>query len=176
MDQETPATSTQSITSGTATALTASSFSRTGYTFAGWDAAADGSGTDYTNQQSVTITAGMTLFAMWTANSNALAYNGNTSDGGTTPTGGGSKNYASTITVAANTFTKTGYTFAGWNTAANGTGTSYAGTGLVTFTMPDAAVTLYAQWTGNSNSFVFDANTGSGTMTTQSIISGAQLQ
>jgi uncharacterized repeat protein (TIGR02543 family) len=67
-NNETPTTSTQSIPYNTATALTANSFTRTGYTFAGWDAAADGSGTDYTNQQSVSITSNMTLFAKWTEN------------------------------------------------------------------------------------------------------------
>ena len=42
--------------------------------------------------------------------------------------------------------TKTGYTFNGWNTASDGTGTSYAATGSATFTI-SANVTLYAKWT-----------------------------
>lgn len=50
--------------------------------------------------------------------------------------------------------TKTGYTFAGWNTAADGSGTSYS-SGQA-FTMGNANVTLYARWTavgggGNGN-------------------------
>jgi uncharacterized repeat protein (TIGR02543 family) len=48
-------------------------------------------------------------------------------------------------TIAVNTFTRVGYTFVGWNTAADGTGTSYANGAI--YTMRDAAdVTLYAQW------------------------------
>jgi uncharacterized repeat protein (TIGR02543 family) len=52
--------------------------------------------------------------------------------------------YNSSVTVLANTFTRSNYRFIGWNTAANGSGTSYA-VGA-TFTMPAHDVTLYAQW------------------------------
>jgi len=47
----------------------------------------------------------------------------------------------------ANTFTRTGFTFTGWNTAANGSGTAYADGASFPFT---ANTTLYAQWTPNS--------------------------
>jgi uncharacterized repeat protein (TIGR02543 family) len=45
--------------------------------------------------------------------------------------------------LTANAFTRTGYTFSGWNTAANGTGTAYADGATYPFT---ASATLYAQW------------------------------
>jgi hypothetical protein len=45
----------------------------------------------------------------------------------------------------ANTFTKTGYTLTSWNTAANGTGTSYAPGASYNFASGSAI--LYAQWT-----------------------------
>jgi predicted outer membrane repeat protein len=52
-------------------------------------------------------------------------YDGNGNDGGSAPTGG---TYAAgeTVTVSGNTggLIRTGYTFIGWNTAANGSGTS----------------------------------------------------
>jgi uncharacterized repeat protein (TIGR02543 family) len=49
------------------------------------------------------------------------------------------------FTASDNTFTApSGKTFMGWNTAANGTGTSYAAGAKVT--MPGAALTLYAIW------------------------------
>lgn len=51
-----------------------------------------------------------------------------------------------TVTVAANAFTRAGFTFINFNTAANGTGTSYAP--AATFVMPAANVTLFAQWAG----------------------------
>lgn len=51
--------------------------------------------------------------------------------------------------LTANTFTRTGYTFSGWNTAANGSGTAYANS---TTTFPFTSnSTLYAQWTANSS-------------------------
>ena len=46
----------------------------------------------------------------------------------------------------ANTFTREGYNFAGWNTKADGTGTSYADKATVTLT---DNTTLYAQWEDN---------------------------
>jgi uncharacterized repeat protein (TIGR02543 family) len=45
--------------------------------------------------------------------------------------------------LTTNTFTRTGYTFAGWNTVANGSGTAYADGASYPFT---ASATLYAQW------------------------------
>ena len=51
-------------------------------------------------------------------------------------------------TVKANEFTKTGYTFAGWNTKVDGTGTSYNPNGDNNkVTIGTENVTLYAQWT-----------------------------
>jgi len=74
----------------------------------------------------------------------AVTYDGNAADGGSAPT---ETNKASgvTFTAQANTFTRTGYTFAGWNTQADGGGTAYAAGTPVT--MPASALTLYAQWT-----------------------------
>jgi uncharacterized repeat protein (TIGR02543 family) len=40
---------------------------------------------------------------------------------------------------------RTGYSFSGWNTQADGNGTTY--TANQTFNMPNADVTLYAKWT-----------------------------
>lgn len=46
-------------------------------------------------------------------------------------------------TLTANSFTREGYNFAGWNTAANGSGTSYADGATVNLS---ANLDLYAQW------------------------------
>ncbi len=50
--------------------------------------------------------------------------------------------------LSANTFTKVGYTFDGWNTKADGSGTAYTDGQRVTFTPENDGdtVTLYAQW------------------------------
>ncbi len=46
--------------------------------------------------------------------------------------------------LTTNTFTRTGYAFGGWNTASDGTGTSYADGAVYPFT---SDATLYARWT-----------------------------
>lgn len=51
----------------TSSFLQANAFSRTGFTFAGWDTAADGSGTDYANLASYNFAADVTLYAQWNA-------------------------------------------------------------------------------------------------------------
>jgi len=96
----------------------------------------------------------------------SVTYDGNSSDGGSVPTDPGSP-YASgaTVTVRSNTggLTKTGFTFVGWNTAADGSGTDY-GTGA-TFTMGSANVTLYALWTdGISFEATNNNDSGSGSL------------
>jgi uncharacterized repeat protein (TIGR02543 family) len=79
-----------------------------------------------------------------------VTYNGNGNTGGSAPVD--TTNYQSghTVTVLGNTgnLVKTGYPFAGWNTLANGSGTTY--TQGQTFIMGSANVTLYAKWTMNA--------------------------
>jgi uncharacterized repeat protein (TIGR02543 family) len=48
---------------------------------------------------------------------------------------------------------RTGYTFAGWNTTANGTGSAFTGSTVVT-----ANISVYAQWTANTYTVTFDGN------------------
>ena len=67
-----------------------------------------------------------------------------------------------------NTFTRENYTFTGWNTAADGTGDTYADGAIVNFS---ANTTLYAQWTQNPV-ITFDANGGKGIMGTQTVNPG----
>jgi uncharacterized repeat protein (TIGR02543 family) len=56
--------------------------------------------------------------------------------------------------LSANAFTRSGYTFAGWNTAADGSGTAYADGASFPFS---ANATLYAQWTATLATTGFDA-------------------
>ena len=75
-----------------------------------------------------------------------INFDGNGSTGGSTA----SQQIAAGNTASLNTngFTRTGYAFTGWNTAADGSGTSYADGADYTVTPAtgDATVTLYAQW------------------------------
>ena len=70
---------------------------------------------------------------------------------------------SSTVTLAtAGTLTRSGFRFTGWNTLANGTGTSYAAGSSFT---PTNDITLYAQWTSVIN---YDGNTATSTRAIES--------
>ena len=75
-----------------------------------------------------------------------INFDGNGSTGGSTT----SQQIAAgnTSSLNANGFTRNGYAFTGWNTAPNGSGTSYADGADYTVTPAtgDATVMLYAQW------------------------------
>jgi len=77
-----------------------------------------------------------------------VTYDGNGNTGGSVPVDSNSFQEGQTVTVLGNTgnLTKTSYTFGGWNTAADGSGTDYAGG--TTFSMGAADITLYAKWGG----------------------------
>lgn len=60
--------SAQTFTSGVAQPLTANSFTRDGYAFAGWNTKANGTGTAYTDKENVSFIANTTLYAQWKEN------------------------------------------------------------------------------------------------------------
>jgi uncharacterized repeat protein (TIGR02543 family) len=130
---------------------------RIGYTFAGWNTMANGSGMDRSEGSTFTITANTTLFAKWTANINTITFDGNGFTGGSTSSQ--NINTASSANLTANGFTRSGYTFAGWNTASDGTGIFYAD--QESYTMGTTSVTLYAQWTANSLLVTYNSQGGS---------------
>jgi len=142
--------------------LSANSFTLTGSGFSGWNTAADGTGTPYAAGASYSFAADVTLYARWTLNTYTVTFVANG-----TGTSGSMTAQTFTHSVAAalstNTFSRTNYLFAGWNTLANGTGTAFAAGASTTFS---ASTTLYAQWT-NQIPIAFDANLGSGTMAPQ---------
>jgi uncharacterized repeat protein (TIGR02543 family) len=104
---------------------------KTGYTFAGWNTASNGSGTAYSGGATFAMgSASITLYAAWTTiPTYSVTYDANGSTGGSVPTGVNNYTTGSTVTVLGNTgnLVKTGSTFTGWNTTANGSGTPYAG-------------------------------------------------
>jgi len=72
-----------------------------------------------------------------------VTFNANGGTGTMTPE---TENVATPLTP--NSFTFSGYSFSGWNTLANGSGTPYANGASYPFTQ---SATLYAQWTANSS-------------------------
>jgi uncharacterized repeat protein (TIGR02543 family) len=135
---------------------------RTGYNFSGWNTAADGSGTTYQSGSEFTFSnANLTLYALWRTPGFKLTYEGNGNTAGTVPVDAGSYDSNSQATVAANSgnLSKTGLVFGGWNTAADGSGTTYKPADQITMT---ADTTLYALWQ-SAFRVTYNANGGTGT-------------
>ena len=118
---------------------------KAGYTFGGWYTNAEGNLTQNTNgiYNASSSATGTVYYAKWQLANNfvEITYDSNMA-------GESSKVIATakngTAYTSANLFTRAGYSFKGWNTAANGNGTTYnAGDSLPT----SANLTLYAQWT-----------------------------
>ena len=108
--------------------------------FVGWNTAPDGTGVMYSAGQSITPTTDVTLYAIFQS-TNTLSYDGNQASAGSPPA---ATTLAGEQTVAApGSLLRDGYSFAGWNTQADGLGQPYEpGEGI----FPSGNVTLYAQW------------------------------
>ena len=134
------------INAFTSTTLATNSgiLARTGYTFSGWNTRVDGGGTNYAvGQTNYFPTGDITLYAQWNS---TITYDGNGNTSGSVPGVTTAKGDGANTTLATNSgaLGKANYVFDGWNTAANGTGTSYAA-GATNFPSP-GNTTLYAQW------------------------------
>ena len=127
-------------------------FSRSGYTFAGWNTEADGSGDLYESGDSYIISGTITLYADWDRAGivrppKKLYYTVTFDVGsgsGTAPDPVKVERGTPTILPDGTGMSKTLYTFDGWNTESDGSGTAYASGASYT---PTASGTLYAQWT-----------------------------
>ena len=117
---------------------------KTGYSFSGWNTAANGTGTDYAEGASYTADASARLYAKWIPLSYTVTYDANGSTSGSVPDSQ-IKTYGIDLILASNTgdLERDDYTFSGWNTSADGSGTDYAEG--ETFT-GNSSQTLYAKW------------------------------
>ena len=148
--------------------LTKNTFIREGYTFKGWNTKADGSGTSYSDEQSVknlssTENAVVDLYAQWEANILEISFDAN---GGT---GTMDKSYLKqneNKNLPLNAFAKIGYTFKEWNTEADGSGTSYSDEQVVNL---NDNLNLYAQWQPITYKIKFYANGEEGASKEQEI-------
>ncbi len=140
----------------------ANSFVRENYTFIGWNTEADGTGTAYAADDVIALTAEnntQTLYAQWIENPKydySVIYNANFGDN---ETKADAENVTGTYATALNigvdesSFVRRGYTFNGWNTKADGTGTAYASDDVIALTAENNTQTLYAQWEINEYSY-----------------------
>ena len=134
-------------------------FERDNYTFVGWNTEPDGSGTSFVNRNEINNTYiplfvddVLNLYAQWSNIKYTLSFNSN---GGSGTMNSREINSGLQTTIPENTFTKTGYKFSGWNTEANGSGTSYVDKGEITLS---SNTTLYAMWSPITYTIRYNSN------------------
>ena len=155
-------------TSGLAT-VTLPTPGKTGFTFAGWFESADLTGnavsTPYTTSQN------RTLHAKWEAVQYTVTYNKNLLVSGNTikasgdvPVDGNTYVLGDTVAILANSggLNRLGYTFVGWTTSQDGTGTALQSG--QTLTMGAQDINLYPQWQANTYTITYNLNGGSGSL------------
>ena len=117
-------------------------YTRSGYTFDGWNTSTDGSGINYEISQIVTLSSNLTLYAKWKSSPVLLVtYYPN---GGTGDIVEESVPFGASYTIRDMGYTRSGYTFDGWNTSADGSGTDYTVSHIISPMTTD--LNLYAKW------------------------------
>ena len=138
---------------------------RTGYGFSGWYTRISG-GTKVVASTRVTLTAAQTLYAHWTANTYQVALDRQGGTGGMATVTTTYGQTPPTVTVP----TRTGYTFGGYWTKVGGVLRDQYynadGTGKVAWNNTKTSW-LYAKWTANTYTVIFNANGGGGEMAPQ---------
>lgn len=131
---------------------------RKGYTFAGWY-------TDASYKKKITkiskgTTGNITLYAKWNANEYKIVYKGNGSTSG--KMSNTSCKYGTSYKLRGNKFKKKGYTFVGWNTKADGNGTTYKNKASIKnlTSTSNKKITLYAQWKKTKYTVTYKLNGG----------------
>ena len=114
-------------------------------------AKAPGTATITVNRQSYSFSKQITVTL------STISFSGNGATSGSMKSIQGAIGQSTTIPNVG--FSRTGYTFTGWNTSPDGTGTAYRSNGTIQFAAQD--ITLYAQWKVRSYSVNFDSNGGS---------------
>lgn len=147
------ATAAGTKTSGETYYISANGFTKTGYSFVGWNTNPNATTAQYSPGAAYTTDASLNLYAIWQANTYLVSYNGNDATGGSTSSQ--TKTYGIDLTLQQNGFTKTGYNFLHWNTATDDSGTEYAAGATYT---ANAALTLYAIWKRTSIPVYFNDN------------------
>ena len=143
---------------GSTTLPSGSGINNLGYTFVGWNTAADGSGTEYAVGATYVISGNQTLYAQWAPDTYAVTFS---YDGGVATMD--SANYvvgSTAITLPNPTFS--GNTFDGWFSAeVGGTLIGAGGTSYV----PMSSIQVFAQWTSITvDVLTFSANGGIGSV------------
>ena len=156
----------QSKTANVDIKLSSSVPTRNGYTFLGWNTQADGNGTAYATGATYTHDQDggtVTLYAKWTPWKHVLHYNKNVPTSSTSQTVSNmpvdqTKTFGQLMTISNLVPTRKGYTFAGWYTQSNGTGTKYDPGSNYAADQNGGTVNLYAKWTPWTYNIKYDQN------------------
>ena len=148
-------TASQTKTHGVTLQLRNNGYSRTGYTFSKWNTQANGKGTNYNAGANYTANAAATMYAQWTVNTYKVRFNGNGSTGGSMSDQ--NFTYGTAQNLTANGFSKTGHTFAGWATSADGAKAYNNQQSVNNLTATNGeTVNLFAKWTVNQYTIKFN--------------------
>lgn len=141
----TGAMSAQTFQHGVAQNLKQNKFARSGYEFLGWSESKTAAEPQYQDKASLTVAGAKTLYAVWRSLSYTVAFDKNGGEGDMAPM---DMVVGQKKALAANSFTRTGYTFKEWNTKPDGSGAPYADGAEIDFASATAGseVKLYAQW------------------------------
>ncbi|MEI7957310.1 MAG: InlB B-repeat-containing protein, partial [Verrucomicrobiota bacterium] len=149
---------------------------KTGSRFHGWNTAADVSGASYGEGTALVLSGNITLYARWLPNDGfTVTYNGNGNTGGTVPADTTVPALNAPVTVMGNVggLSRTGSTFARWNTASDGSGVSYDPGDTFDIT---GDTTLFAEWVASRHTLSYAAGAGgmiSGTATQSASYGGS---
>ena len=141
--------------------------SKPGYTFIGWNTAADGSGTEYQAGDTYVLVGNQTLYAQWSPDTYTVTYS---YDGGVATVA--SANYVvGTSALILPTPTFAGKTFNGWFDS--DIGGSLIGVGGGTY-VPSSSIQIFAQWNSIAiDVLTFDVNGGVGSISPYSGLDGS---
>ncbi len=122
---------------------------KTGYTFGGWYTGTNGSGTAF--DATTAVTSSIPVYAKWTINTYTISFDSQSATTAASPTSK-TASYNGNIGSLPSDPVKTGYTFGGWYTGTNGSGTAFDASTAVTASIP-----VYAKWTINTYTISFDS-------------------
>jgi len=143
-------------------------FSNPGFTFVDWNTEANGGGTSLGDGSTYSFTGPMVLFAIWsTIPTTTLNFE---STSGTGSVGSmSSQTGESTILPSSSGMSNPGYTFVGWNTAADGSGTEYEAGSTYIF---NGNQTIYAQWSPDTYTVTYSFDGGVATLNSANYVVG----
>lgn len=113
---------------------------RNGYSFQGWGTSSGDTTVDYNPGATYSSNSGITLYAIWKANTYSVTYNAN---GGSGAPGAQTKTHDVNLTLSKTIPTLTNYNFKGWGASASSTAVLYSPGGTYS---NNAGITLYAIW------------------------------